>query len=58
VGFFSFFLERNGRSINLKKKEMSARPVVKTSHMPAVMQEFAIMAAQVNFCCCEGLLLH
>lgn len=26
---------------------MSARPVVKTSHMPAAMQEFAIMAAQV-----------
>lgn len=29
-------------------EEMSARPVVKTSHMPAAMQEFAIMAAQVN----------
>ena len=26
---------------------MSARPVVKTSHMNAAMQEFAIMAAQV-----------
>eukprot|EP01032_Pedospumella_encystans_P016505 gene16505-18832_t len=25
---------------------MSARPVVKTSHMNAAMQEFAIMAAQ------------
>lgn len=30
--------------------KMSARPVVKTSHMSAAMQEFAIMAAQVwNF---------
>jgi len=27
---------------------MSARPVVKTSHMPQAMQEFAIIAAQVN----------
>ena len=27
--------------------KMSARPVVKTSHMNAAMQEFAIMAAQV-----------
>ena len=27
---------------------MSARPVVKTSHMNASMQEFAIMAAQVE----------
>lgn len=26
---------------------MSARPVVKTSHMSPSMQEFAIMAAQV-----------
>lgn len=31
---------------NLKKTIMSARPVVKTSHMNAAMQEFAIMAAQ------------
>jgi hypothetical protein len=28
---------------------MSARPVVKTSHMAPAMQEFAIMAAQVKF---------
>lgn len=30
---------------------MSARPVVKTSHMAPAMQEFAIMAAQVSHPC-------
>ena len=32
--------------------KMSARPVVKTSHMNAAMQEFAIMAAQVRNSSC------